>query len=77
VLTRLQHAGTCAQVSLAGVSLRTVCKLLLAGVASAALLPGLVYARAAPPLAATLLLVQARNLHTLAHSHAFSCLHSF
>lgn len=38
-----------------------MCKLLLAGVASAALLPGLVYARAAPPFAATLLLVQAHS----------------
>ena len=49
------------QVSLAAVSLRSVCQLLLAGAAAAALLPGLVHARAAPPVTATLLLVQAKG----------------
>lgn len=46
------------QVSLAHVSLRYICKLLLAGVVAGAAVPGIVYSCAAPPLTAVLLIVQ-------------------
>ena len=46
------------QVSLAHVSLRYICKLLLAGVVAGAALPGFVYSCSAPPLTALLLIVQ-------------------
>lgn len=46
------------QVSLAHVSLRYICKLLLAGVVAGAALPGIVYSCTAPPLTAVLLIIQ-------------------
>ena len=45
-------------MNLAHHSLQFVCKLLMAAIASAALLPGLVYSKAPPGATSTLLLVQ-------------------
>lgn len=45
-------------MSLAHVSVRYICKLLLAGVVAGAAVPGIVYSSAAPPLTAVLLIIQ-------------------
>ena len=54
----LEESYKLLQVSLAHVSLRYICKLLLAGVVAGAALPGIVYSCSAPPLTAVLLLIQ-------------------